>query len=418
MVLLLSASTLFYTVSTGSILFLIGYIWNFKSKKEQHPAKKEVYLNGVVSSFPRNRYLQTQMRDMFIQNYCGGKKNVRSEDLNFIERLFAKTLIDTCYVDLPYERLFERMNRITYTTYVKSALLDMACGAATDVLSKLSLKPHDITHLAFGTMTGTIHAPSIDISIAQKLGLAAPVKRLNVESMGCLTGFRLVGLCQDIAAANEQNIVLLIVCDIRSALGNQLPPFTPMEPIDRQNVIISALFRDAGGAAVFSQKRRKNADLCVLEHRSALLPNSIELARLHEFNDGAIHLFLDKELPVAVFNHVPALVTELLTKHSIDLSQCLFAVHTGGPKIINGIQECLKLKREQLFASWYVMKKYGNLSGSSNLVVLDHIMSLRKGTHADISDDISIPSDFSKYSHIIGISFGPGVGVEYVLLQM
>ncbi|CAF1690957.1 unnamed protein product, partial [Adineta ricciae] len=161
-------------------------------------------------------------------------------------------------------------------------------------------------------------------------------KRLNVESMGCLTGFRLIGLCNDIALQNENNIILLIVSDIRSALGNQLTPFESNQSIDKSNVIISALFRDSSGAAIFSQKQilSKQLSYChILKHQSSIIPNTIELGRLKEFNDSSIHLYLDKQLPYAVFNYLPNFVSNLLNEYQINIYHCQFAVHTGGPKI-------------------------------------------------------------------------------------
>ena len=99
-------------------------------------------------------------------------------------------------------------------------------------------------------MTGTIHAPTLDTYLARELGLRSDIKRLNVESMGCLTGFRCLALASELAAARLGNTVLTVVCDIRSALGNQLTAHAPGAPVDRANVIASCLFRDSGGAAI------------------------------------------------------------------------------------------------------------------------------------------------------------------------
>ena len=412
---------------TLSIVCSVWWTWNNRRRRLRHPVysqvisheKSGVYLNGIACAFPKNTYQQTQMREMFIQNHCGGPANVSSKDLDFIQRVFAAALIDTCQVNLPEERLFTRMIREEYTEYVKSTMLTMACEAATNAMSNAArLQPHQITHLVFGTMTATIAAPSMDVCIAQRLGLNESVKRLNVEAMGCLTGFRLVGLCRDIAQQSEENVILLIVSDIRSALGNQLTPLAPMQPIDKSNVIISALFRDACGAAIFSQKKTSNGEMCsVLDHRTSMIPNTFELGRLREYSDSSIHLYLDKQLPYAVFKHLPKLVHQLLNEHQIDLSVCQFAVHTGGPKIIRGVQDCLGLKDEQVCASWYVMRKYGNLSGSSNLVVLEHFHRWRQSLIKPTYEGVVFPDNFLHYRFIVGLSFGPGIGVECVLLE-
>ncbi|CAF1323529.1 unnamed protein product [Didymodactylos carnosus] len=356
------------------------------------------------------------MKEKFIENYCGGCKNILEEDLNFIDKVFQKSMIETCYVNLPENELFKGFNRETYTKYVKSTLFDLACRAGRDVISQSNFSCEDITHIVFGTMTSTIYAPTLDVLIMQELNLNLNTKRLNVEAMGCITGFRLTGLCRDIALQDEHNVVLLLVCDVRSALGNQLIPHKAGQPIEKQNVIVSALFRDSGGAAIFSQNK---SGVSVIDHRSYLLPDSYDFALLQEYDNGYIHLYLDKQLPVCVFQHVPLLVTELLIEYQLKKESCLFAVHTGGPKIIRGIQQCLELKEEQLCASWYVMKNYGNLSGSSNLVVMHHIERMHNCTfnQSILTDEIVMPKDFSIYTYVVGLSFGPGIAVECVLFQ-
>jgi predicted naringenin-chalcone synthase len=100
------------------------------------------------------------------------------------------------------------------------------------------------------------------------------------------------------------------------------------------------------------------------------------------------------------------------------ITHCLFAVHAGGPRILTEIQKCLGLKPEQLCGSWYVLQNFGNLAGS-NLVLLDHIIRLRNGAiSADKLTDITMPLTFTNYKHVVGLSFGPGIGVECVLFNL
>ena len=354
---------------------------------------------------------------MFIKNYCSGEENITASNLNFIHRVFSAALIETCYVNLPESELFIRMERQRYTEYVKRTILIMACQSARAAIKNTNgITLEKITHLVFGTMTATIGAPSMDIHIARELKLNADIKRLNVEAMGCLTGFRLVGLCRDIALQSEDNVVLLVVCDIRSALGNQLTPFIAKQEIDKSNVIVAALFRDACGAAVFSQVPTKH-HMTVADHRSFIIENTLNLGRLREFNDCSIHLYLDKQLPYAVFDNIPKIVNEMLDQHQINIQECQFAVHTGGPKIIRGVQNCLNLQAEQLCGSWFVMFNYGNLSGSSNLVVVEHLYRWKYSSAKPQCNHVIFPANFSKYQFIVGLSFGPGVAVECVLLQ-
>ncbi|CAF1084991.1 unnamed protein product [Adineta ricciae] len=417
----MKSKNLFYylaiTIGTSSLLYR-----SFQLIKKKFFLKRKVYLNGLSCSFPLNCYSQDEMKEMFIENYCGGKENLLEKDFDFIQRVFQASCIDTSYVNLSKNNLFKRMKREEYTNYVKQTLIEISCKSAKNAIENcLHLNSNEITHIIFGTMTGTIAAPSMDIHLVKELQLNSNIKRLNVESMGCLTGFRLIGLCNDIALQDENNIVLLIVSDIRSALGNQLTPFESNQPIDKSNVIISALFRDSSGAAIFSQKAIFSNELSychILKHQSTIIPDTIELGRLKEFNDSSIHLYLDKQLPYAVFDALPNFVSKLLNEYQIDIYHCQFAVHTGGPKIIRGIKECLNLDDEQLCSSWYVMTHYGNLSGSSNLVVLEHFCRWKYSENKPNEKGICFPKDFNRYKYIVGLSFGPGIAVEGVLFQL
>lgn len=400
------------------LFLLILYYFYYILKKKNQSKRKNVYLNGISCCFPKNEYSQNTMKEMFIKNYCGGEKNLCEKDFQFIEKIFSKTLIEKCRINLSENRLFEQMNRENYTKYMKETMLSLSCQSANDLFIKLNCNPNEITHFIFGTMTASVCAPSLDIHIINKLKLNSKIKRLNVESMGCLTGFRLTGLSHDIVKENVNNIVLLIVCDIRSALGNQLTPYSSTECIDKSNVIISAMFRDACSATIFSQKSGSINDIRLIKHQSMIVPNSLDKVLLQEYNNGSIHLYLDKKLPDSLFDHLPIFIDEFLSSNKINIDQCLFALHTGGPRIINGVEKCLELKSEQLFATWFVMKNYGNLSGSSNLVVLEYLLSYRNSAFPNKMPGICYPSDLSKYFYVIGLSFGPGLGVECVIFHL
>ena len=54
-----------------------------------------------------------------------------------------------------------------------------------------------------------------------------------------------------------------------------------------------------------------------------------------------------------------------------------------------------------------LLVRYGNLSGSSNLVVLDHVRRLAAAGAPGVEER----------EYCVGISFGPGVGIETVLMR-
>jgi len=454
-------------------LFFDRYLALLQSK----PSVETLAISSVFPSVPS--YPTEQLMNALISTHFGGDSQLLPVQKDFIERIFERSRILKSHVSLPPEKLFKRLTLTEYTTHIKSALQELAMTAARNCfeqLAKLSsgdINPQNIetaknsiTHLVFGTMTNSVAAPSMDIHLALNLGLSPHVKRLNVESMGCLTGFRLIGLCKDLVLQNPRvNRVLLIVCDIRSALGNMMTSFDPSQSdgFSRTDVIVSALFRDGGAAAVFgvqtssdtaashyadtpfenyprrasgqtsSQKGVGQRRLEVTDHLSYLIPNSLDHAWVKQHDDGSQQLFLSKDLPDCIERHLPSILEPLLIKHKVEIGSCLFAVHTGGPRVINGVCSALKLSEEQVAASWWVMVHKGNLSGSSNLIVVDFWLQYLNGTlkpdtdsssasssdsNSVLIDGITFPINLSKYKHIIGVSFGPGVGVEVVLFTI
>ena len=51
-----------------------------------------------------------------------------------------------------------------------------------------------------------------------------------------------------------------------------------------------------------------------------------------------------------------------------------WVIYTGGPKVLNAIQETLVLRDGDLEQSWNCLKRVGNLSSASILLVLEEVM--------------------------------------------
>lgn len=94
----------------------------------------------------------------------------------------------------------------------------MAGRAAAGALASWGGPREGITHIVFGTMSATIDAPTMDSRLVDALGLSPRVRRLSVQQMGCLTGFRCLSLAAEIAAASAGARVLVVVADVRSGL--------------------------------------------------------------------------------------------------------------------------------------------------------------------------------------------------------
>jgi len=388
---------------------------NMGDMVKSFPPAGNAFVLATASAFPPNFYTQEEMLEAFVSHH-----QMTEKDLDFTQRVFRNCMFDTCSVYLNKEDLFRKMTKNEYMDHIKPKLFDMSLRATKQAIAEWGGNVETITHIVWGTMTGSIAAPTMDIRLAHELGLSPFIQRLSVESMGCLTGYRCLALAADIAKADPRHIVLVVVADVRSALGNQLSRHEPFSPVDRANVIASALFRDSAGAAIVSSNRTlpslpatmslpeprlRSHQYEVVGHVSMLIPETEQLVKYREYDDSVIHLFIDRVLPDYIYRHAGAIAAQLLQPRGLNTEDCSFMVHTGGPKILNSLQAAFKVPIERFGSSWYVMKKHGNLSGSSNLVVLDHAQRLGP------------ENGFEDKEWYICMSFGPGVGVEALLLR-
>lgn len=92
-------------------------------------------------------------------------------------------------------------------------------------------------------MSAVIDAPTIDNRLINSMGLPLNIRRLAVQQMGCLTGFRCLSTAAELAAANPAARILVVVADVRSGLQNQLPKWDSSSGPSRACIISCALFR-------------------------------------------------------------------------------------------------------------------------------------------------------------------------------
>ena len=366
-----------------------------------------------------NHYTTDEMIEAFHkQREATGDKTY---DKPFVDKVLRACGFDMHSVALPKEDIFRTMTREEYLSHRSSNLLALAQKACEKVIVDWGGDRGEITHLYWGTMTGAMQSPTIDIHLTQLLGLHYDVQRTSIEGMGCLTGFRLMNLARSEVINNPKSRVLVIEADLRSAIGNSLPPNA-----ERSDIVSACLFRDAASAVIMGSCPRDNEmpRYEIIHGGSRILKESLDLVDYRECNSGSIRLHLSKELPYAVGREEPAFVKKLLSGSAAyclengmhpppDLSEFDIVCHTGGPLVLNEgtflsllcfvsrsrldpsfllilsffcsklpyiylimkwktVAKGLGADHSQLASSWAVMRAHGNLSGASNMAVLDH----------------------------------------------
>jgi chalcone synthase len=117
-----------------------------------------------------------------------------------------------------------------------------------------------------------------------------------------------------------------------------------------------------------------------------------------------------KDVPGLISKNIEKFLTEARKcAGSPDWNDMFWAVHPGGPAILDQVEAKLKLTHDKMQGSRDILSEYGNMSSSSVLFVLDQIRqrSLKMGA--------STLGEGSEFGFFIG--FGPGLTLEVLVLR-
>jgi predicted naringenin-chalcone synthase len=262
----------------------------------------------------------------------------------------------------------------------------LALAAAQNSFQSAVIAPGEITHLVTVSCTG-FHAPGIDASLIRALKLSSDVQRTHVGFMGCHGAINGLRVAAAIAAAKPTARVLLVAVELSS-----LHYYYGADP---GKVIANALFADGAAAAIITGQP---AGMRILATGSHLIPDS-EREMAWVIGDHGFTMTLTKQIPKLISAHLRSWLEPWLAQQGHPLETIRdWAVHPGGPKILDAVQEALALPDQALAASRDTLARYGNMSSPTVLFILHQ---LRKQSESGVA---------------LLLGFGPGLIAEVGLL--
>ena len=119
--------------------------------------------------------------------------------------------------------------------------------------------------------------------------------------------------------------------------------------------------------------------------------------------ERGFRIMLSPKVPALIREHLGHDVDEYLADHGHKRSDIQsWVLHTGGPKVLEATADALNLRSGQLDASWECLRRVGNLSSASVLVVLEDVMKNRRPEPGTLG---------------VLAAMGPGFCSELLLLQ-
>jgi predicted naringenin-chalcone synthase len=269
--------------------------------------------------------------------------------------------------------------------------MPLATAAVTGALAAAAVDPAQVGMFAVVSCTGYA-TPGVDILVARDVGFPADVQRLVVGHMGCYAAIPALGAVADAVTARGMTAVLLCV---------ELPSLH-VQPSTRDagQVVAHALFGDAATAVVL---RPDIPGLRVLDVSARTAADHHD-AMTWDVTDLGFRMGLSPRVPQVLAQHARPMVGALLTAHGLELGDvAAWAIHPGGPRILDVCADQLDLSPHDLSTSCGVLRDFGNCSSTTVLLVLDRIV--RGGAVRD-------------GDHVVALAFGPGLTLYAALLRV
>lgn len=262
----------------------------------------------------------------------------------------------------------------------------LAVKAAADALKESGVKPSAVSHLVIVSCTGFV-APGVDLALVGGLGLKPTVERTHVGFMGCHGAINGLRTANAYTSADPNAVVLMVaveLCSLHYHFGD-----------DPEKVVANALFAD-GAAAVVGVN--EVGPWRVAGTGSCLIPDTAN-AMSWIVGDHGFEMTLSKQVPKRIAADLRPWMGEWLGRHGLTVETVgSWAVHPGGPKIIDAVETALGLPAGATDVSRQVFAEYGNMSSPTVLFIVNE---LRKRGAA---------------RPCVLLAFGPGLTAEAALV--
>lgn len=319
---------------------------------------------AAASAFPDHYYPQTELTAA-LEQFWGDR--LRSPGL--LRRLHEHAQVDGRYTALPIYaypglKTWGEANRAWMETAERIGG-DALCRAA----SKAGISGQDIDALFFVSVTG-ISSPSIDAKLINRLKLNPNMRRVPIFGLGCVAGAAGVSQAADYVRAYPDRIAALVSVELCSLTLQH-------DDLSMANLISSGLFGDGAAAVLVAGAECNLPGPQIVASRSVFYPDTDRVMGW-DIGERGFQIVLAPEVPEVIREHLRVDADAFLAAYGLTRADIgCWVLHTGGPRVLEATQQALELDREAVAASWDCLRRVGNLSSASVLVVLEDVMAHR-----------------------------------------
>lgn len=344
---------------------------------------------SAASAFPKHYYSQKFLLEQ-LQEYWGD----RLRNPQMLARLHRNVAVDGRHLALPTEKYYELDTWGKANDVWIQVAQELGEQALCRALHHAGLEPRQLGALFFTSVTG-ISSPSIDALLINRMGLPTNIRRVPIFGLGCVAGAAGIARAADYVRAYPSQAAALVSVELCSLTIQK-------DDLSVANLISSGLFADGSAAAIVTGDEVDALGPEILATRSVFYPQTEEMMGWR-ITERGFRITLSPQVPTLIREHLGQDVDAFLADHGHSRDDIgSWVLHTGGPKVLEATATALSLNNGQLDASWECLKRVGNLSSASVLVVLEDVMRNRRPEPGTLG---------------ILAAMGPGFCSELVLLK-
>lgn len=343
---------------------------------------------GVATSYPKHYYSQDVLRAAF-KAYWNGRLDPR-----LLDSLHANARVDGRHLVMPIDGYIKLSGWGEANNLWIEAAQDLGQKAICHALSRAGIAGQDLGAIFFVSVTG-IASPSIDARLVNRMQLSRNIRRIPIFGLGCVAGAAGIARAADYVRAYPNQAAVLLSVEICSLTLQR-------DDLSIANLVSAGLFGDGAAAVIVTGDDCAVPGPEIVATRSVFYPDT-EAVMGWDVTSNGFRIVLSREVPEMARKHLGHDVDELLQEHGLERGDIgCWILHTGGPKVLEGMQDALGLTEDDLAPSWDCLRKTGNLSSASVLGVLEEVMVRRRPE----------PGTWSVLA-----AMGPGFCSEIILLR-
>lgn len=369
----------------------------------------DVFLNQFQIVFPRNKVLQEDLLTWIVRRHQNSEMlNTSREaiDSNLIEKLFKRYAVKASQISTRYLECDDVLSDDISKSEIY--IINNENKNGVDILKRaqfFSARAYAVfkqfykndknfkipNHIIHVSCTGYISPSAAQRVVADEKWDHVDIT--HAYHMGCYAAMPAVRMAKSFVISeslfNPQfstDIVHTEMCGLHMNPGLQTP----------EQMVIQTLFADGHIKYTAStDKKSAGQNLKIIAIHEKIVPDS-QQDMSWITAAGGMEMNLSREVPDKIKAELEKFSNELYKKAEMnptDASKAIFAIHPGGPKIIDSVQDVLRLKNEQISESKKILFEHGNMSSATLPHVWDEILK----------------KNYPLGTKIISFAFGPGL---------